>query len=175
MHKHVISLVATGRVELVELLDGAVGGRERLIGEHHNLIVDLAYTDLLPRILGRDPNADVAIISVGEGGNYDQAGVFIGTRVAPAVTDTAMRLEIFRAGIVQITFPAANQIQFVGMLRQNEAVSVNIDEFGLLSTDGRMFAHAVNADTGPATPTVPYTKPAGAIFAVKWTLTLNRC
>lgn len=172
---HAAPLALRGTIELVELPTGQLGQNERLVARQDNLVVDLAYEELLPRIVGRDPNADIAIISIGEGGNYDQAGAFIGDRVAPDVTDTAMRLEIFRAGIVQIDFPAANQVRFTGLLRQAEAVSVNIDEFGLLSTDGRMFSHAINPDSGPATPTVPYTKPAGAIFAIKWTLSLDRC
>lgn len=170
-----ITLKLSGRVELVELLEGRLGGAERLVAAQNNLVTDVAYEELLPQILGRDPNADIAIISIGEGGNYDQAGVFVGTRVAPTVTDETMRREIFRAGIVQIDFPAVNQVRFTGLLRQAEAVSTDIDEFGLLSHDGRMFSHAINADAGPATPTVPYTKPAGAIFAIKWLLTLDRC
>lgn len=169
-----LNMVMRGRVELVHLLDGRLDGRHVPVGETRNVVVDLAFDELLPRILGRDAGADIAIISIGEGGNYDQQGTFIGTRVAPDVSDTAMRLEIFRAGIVQIDFPAAKEVRFTGLLRQSEAVSSDIDEFGLLSTDGRMFAHAINADSGPATPTVPYVKPAGAIFAVRWTLTTNR-
>lgn len=164
-----------GEIELARLVDGHMNGRQEVVGVQKNLVTDLAYETLFPRILGRDPNADIAIISVGEGGNYDAGGVFVGSRVAPATTDTVMRREIFRAGIIQIEFPAVNQVRFTGLLRQAEAVSTSIDEFGLLSTDGRMISHAINADSGPATPTVPYTKPLGAIFVVKWTLTLVRC
>jgi len=170
-----LPIVVRGHIDLVHLVDGDLSGRQVPVGHMSNLVVDTAFEELLPAILGRDPNADIAIISIGEGGNYDQQGAFVGTRVAPADSDETMRLEIFRAGIIQIDFPAANQVRFTGLLRQAEAVSVNIDEFGLLSTDGRMFSHAVNPDAGPATPTVPYTKPAGAIFAIRWTLTLDRC
>lgn len=164
-----VPVAIRGRIEIIDQAD------QRVVACLDNLVVDQAFTDLLPQIVGRDPNAVIGIISIGTGGNYNQAGVLIGTRVPPANDDTTMRVELFRAGIVQINFPGPGQVEFVGLLRQNEAVSSQIDEFGLLSMDGRMFSHAINPDTGPATPTVPYVKPLGAIYAVRWTLTFARC
>lgn len=170
-----VGLQFEGRITVEELLDGTLDGRTRLVGYHKNIITDLAYDELLPRIIGRDFNADIGIISIGTGGNYTQAGVNTGVRVPPAATDDQMRVELFRAGIVQINFPTDGVVEFVGLLRQAEAVSADIDEFGLLSHDGRMFSHVINPDSGPATPTVPYNKPNGAIYSIKWALTLARC
>lgn len=165
-----------GRIALHELVDGTLKGRKRLVADQQNLITDLAFDELMPRILGRDPDKDLAIISIGEGGDYTQNGVPTGQRQAPAVTDEEMRVELFRAPIVQINFPAANEVEFVGLMREREAVSSDIDEFGLLSVDGSMFSHSINPESaGAGSPTVKYTKPLGAIFTATWTLTITRC
>jgi hypothetical protein len=162
----------SGRIALREL----VGGTWETRFEQKNLVVDLAFDELFPQIFGREPGAQIGIISIGTGGDYNASVVFQGQRVAPAVTDTAMRIELFRAGIVQINFPAVNEVEFVGLMREGEAVSVGIDEFGLLATDGRMISHSINAESaGPATPTVKYTKALGAIYSASWTLTIERC
>ena len=169
-------LMITGRVALYELLGASIEGPRRLIAERDNLVTDLAFEDLMPRILGRDPNKDLAIISIGEGGDYDQAGVFIGVQQPAAATDLVMRVEIFRAPIVQINFPGTGEVELVGLMRENEAVSSDIDEFGLLSVDGSMFSHSINPESaGAGTPAVKYTKPLGAVFTAVWTLTVARC
>ena len=165
-----------GRISLYEMLDKTLGGRRALRAAQPNLIVDAAFDELIPKILGRDPNKNIGIISVGTGGDYTQAGVYDGDRQAPAVTDAAMRVELFRAPIVQINFPAANEVEFVGLMREREAVSASIDEFGLLTMDGSMFSHSINPESGGSpSPTVKYTKPLGAIFTAVWTLTITRC
>jgi len=162
----------TGRLALRELVDNEWVVRH----EQKNLVVDLAFDELFPQIFGRVPGAQIGIISIGTGGDYDASVVFQAQRVAPAVTDTVMRIELFRAGIVQINFPAVNEVEFVGLMREGEAVSAGIDEFGLLSTDGRMISHSINPESaGPGTPTVKYTKALGAIYSVSWTLTIARC
>lgn len=164
--------VVRGRVALKE----KVGDDWVTRFEMKNLVVDLAYTEIFPQLFGRVPGAQIAIISIGTGGDYDQSAVFQGQRVAPAVSDDAMRIELFRAGVVQINFPAANEVEFVGLIREGEAVSTNIDEFGLLTQDGRMVSHAINPESaGAGTPTVKYTKPLGAIYSVSWTLDITRC
>jgi hypothetical protein len=159
-----------GRVLVHEVLRAY----KRPVAAYTNLVTELAYTELLPAILGRNVNADIAIISLGTGGNFDIAGNNTGARVPPAITDTEMRQELFRAGITQINFPAPNTVEFVGLLRQQEAVSTDIDEFGLLSTDGRMFSHVIAAAAGPGDPTTPLVKPAGAIYSITWELALTR-
>jgi len=162
----------TGRLALRELVDGAWTTRH----EQKNIVVDLAFEELFPQIFGRVPGAQIGIISVGTGGDYDASVVFQAQRVAPAVTDSQMRIELFRAGIVQTNFPAVNEVEFVGLMREGEAVSASIDEFGLLTTDGRMVSHSINAESaGAGTPTVKYTKALGAIYSVNWTLTIDRC
>jgi len=169
-------VIVEGRIGLYEMLDKTLNGRRALRAEQKNLITDAAFDSLLPRILGRDPNKDLGIISVGTGGDYTQAGAFIGDRQAPAVSDAAMRVELFRAPIVQINFPAVNEVEFTGLMREREAVSASIDEFGLLTMDGSMFSHSINPESGGSpSPTVKYTKPLGAIFTVVWTLTITRC
>lgn len=162
-----------GWVTLKEFLPD---GSWRPLAGQNNLVVDLAFDELFPQIFGRVPGAQIGIISIGEGGDYDANGVFVGDRVAPSVTDTEMRLELFRAGIVNIQFPNPNEVEFTGLIREAEAVSASIDEFGLLTTDGRMVAHSINPESaGTPSPTVKYTKPLGAIYAVTWTLTIDRC
>jgi len=166
------SFVVRGAIALKEMIGAAWVKRY----EQKNLVVDLAFDEVFPQIFGRVPGAQVGIISVGTGGDYDANGVSVGYRVAPVASDVAMRIELFRAGIVNVQFPAANEVEFTGLIREGEAVSASIDEFGLLSTDGRMIAHSVNPESGgAATPTVKYTKPLGAIYAVAWTLTIDRC
>ena len=167
-----VSFSVTGRLAIRELIDGAWVLRQ----EQQNLVVDLAFDELFPQIFGRASGAQVGIISIGTGGDYNAAVVHQAQRVAPAVSDTQMRIELFRAGIVQTNFPAVNEVEFVGLMREGEAVSTGIDEFGLLSLDGRMISHSINPESGGAgTPTVKYTKPLGAIFSVSWTLTIERC
>lgn len=167
-----VPIQISGRLALRELVDGVWETRY----EQKNLVVDLAFEVLFPLIFGRDPGAQIGIIDVGTGGDYNAAVVFQGQRVAPAATDTVMRIELFRAGIVQVNFPAVNEVEFVGLMREGEAVSTDIDEFGLLSTDGRMISHSINPESaGPGTPTVKYTKALGTIFSVNWTLSIERC
>jgi hypothetical protein len=162
----------TGRVALREWINGDW----KTVFEQKNLVVDLAFDELFPQIFGRTPGAQIGIISIGTGGDYDASVVFQGQRVAPAATDTVMRIELFRAGIVQTNFPSPNEVEFVGLMREGEAVSTGIDEFGLLSLDGRMISHSINPESaGAGTPTVKYTKPLGAIYSVSWTLTIDRC
>lgn len=160
--------LVTGRVELLDV-------HGRVIGATDNLVVTAAYTTILPRIVGRDPNKALSIISIGTGGDYDQNGVFQGQRIAPAASDVNMRVELFRAGIVQITFPAPGQVRFAGLIREGEAVSTAIDEFGLLSVDGTMFSHAVNPSIAAPPLADKYSKPAGAIYQVVWLLTFSQC
>lgn len=162
----------TGKIALREL----VWGEWKTLHEQKNLVVDLAFEELFPQIFGRVPGAQIGIISIGEGGDYNSSGVFVGVQVPSAVTDISMRLELFRAGIVNITFPNPNEVEFTGLIREGEAVSASIDEFGLLSTDGRMISHSINPESaGAGTPTVKYTKPLGAIYAISWTLAVERC
>ena len=102
--------------------------------------------------------------------------MFIGVQQPAAATDLVMRVEIFRAPIVQINFPGTGEVELVGLMRENEAVSSDIDEFGLLSVDGSMFSHSINPESaGAGTPAVKYTKPLGAVFTAVWTLTVARC
>lgn len=171
-----LKLQILGEIELVHLLDGCLSGRKLLVARQENLVTDIGYDELLPEIVGRNPNAVLANIVLGKGGDYTAGGVFTGARVAPDVTDTAMRVEFFRAPIVNIEFPGAGQVKFTGLIREAEAVSAaEIDEFGLMSYDDRMFSHSINPlSAGPGSPAVKYAKPLGAIYAAFWTLTFQR-
>jgi len=164
-----LGLQIKGSVTLSELRDDTWVTKY----EQPNLVVDLAYSEIFPEILGRA--ATIAVISIGEGGDYDQNGVFVGSRQAPQQTDQQMRLELFRAGIVNIQFPGPGEVEFIGLMREGEAISTNIDEFGLFTVDGRMIAHSINPESVPNGPTVKYTKPLGAIYSVSWKLEIGAC
>jgi Flp pilus assembly protein TadG len=60
----------------------------------------------------------------------------------PALTDTALTGQYAKA-FDSVTFPATNQVQFNFSLGVNEANGLSIQEFGLLTTNGKLFARKV--------------------------------
>lgn len=173
-----LKMKIAGEIELAELLDGHLEGRQRSVAKQKNLVTDLAYDTLIAAIMGRNPNADIANIVLGTGGDYNQSGVLVGSRVPPAETDLTMRVEFFRAPVVRIEFPGTGQVKFTGLIRETEGVTAGseIDEFGLMTYDDRLFSHSINPESaGPGSPAVKYAKPLGAIYAAFWTLTFMRC
>jgi Flp pilus assembly protein TadG len=60
----------------------------------------------------------------------------------PALTDTALTGQYLKA-FDSVTFPASNQVQFNFSLGTTEANGLSLQEFGLLTTNGKLFARKV--------------------------------
>lgn len=103
--------------ELIDTLDDA------------NLVVNESKT-IQSSLLGGA--AGYAITQMGWGTN--------GT--APQLTDTALTAPYYNA-FTSVTYPASNQVQYNFALGVNEANGVSLSEFGLVTTNGNLFARKV--------------------------------
>jgi hypothetical protein len=95
--------------------------------EDHNLIVNSARTAMAYLVGGNGTGKSINRIAFGTNGN------------APSTTDTAITAA-FNKAIISATYPAAGQLEINWNLLVGEANGKAIMEFGLICTDGTLFA-----------------------------------
>lgn len=96
----------------------------------HNLIVDGAR-EILAILLGSG-DADKVITYVAVGTNSTEADI----------SDTAITDE-YRTKVLSVTYPSAGRVAFSFNIGTSEANGMEITEFGLLCSDGTLFARKV--------------------------------
>ncbi len=93
------------------------------------------------------------------------AQVGFGSSTSPAASgNTALSPDAYFKAVDSITYPASNQVAFSFSLGLYEALGLSLSEYGLLTSDGTLYARQVRA--------APMLKDASLELAAVWTLTL---
>jgi hypothetical protein len=154
----------TGRFRLFEVK----GGEEVLIHDEKNTIVDYHET-IIQGLLARNPeDFMIAAIAIGEGGDAEinEPHNDTGARVATDPIEENMRIPIAEIPI-QAVNESGDEIEYSALARPDQAVSDDINEFGLIARNGKLFAHHVP----DAAPTRAEKKPKTDIYWIlKWTI-----
>ena len=154
---HVRAVLRTGDVDVV-LYDG------------HNDLTDLA-AEILAGVAAGDPDSLLAFISVGSGAFTSPPPAVTGENlVDPIPTETEMRSPEATTGIAS-RVSTGSIVTYTAVFRPTEAVGAEINEFGLLTTDLRMFSHAI--DTSISTPAESKVKSGITYLLIEWTLDLT--
>lgn len=114
-----------------------------------NLVVNLASTIQANALAG---TAGYAVTQMGYGTNP----------TTPALTDTVLTSPFYKA-FDSVTYPAPGQVQFNFSLGINDANNVSISEFGLVTTNGKLFARKVRL--------APLLKLSDITLAGSWVIT----
>jgi hypothetical protein len=140
----------------------------------HNSINDTSE-DIFRGLLARDlENKMLETISVGDGGDLDTTPVHAdtGARVPPDPAETEMRSVVEGVPIL-ITNVNGSDVTLTALARPEQANSDDINEFGLLSKDGTMFAHFVTEEVAPGGRARKYPKKSWHYLAIRWTITYD--
>lgn len=97
--------------------------------EDKNLIVASGYNAAAEALAGV-PGAKITVVAVGTNGTE------------PTPEDTAIKNAV-AIPIQSVTYPTPATVQFNFIIGYNDAIGVNIREFGLLTADGRLFSRRV--------------------------------
>lgn len=141
-----------------------------------NLIVSSASNIILGLLRRNFSDFEPRYITIGSGGDLEQvSGADSGTRVAPAVSDTAVRRVVARIPIVMVQTDSADSITFIGIAKPHEALSGSINEFGIESSNLTLFSHFITQPEVGETRARKYPKSSLEYLVVRWTirLTLN--
>lgn len=96
-------------------------------------------------------DAKIALASLISDGSASQKVVkhfAVGTSVTTATAaDTQLGNKVHQNDIVSYDYPEAGQVRFNWELGFNEANGYDIAEFGLICSDGTLFAHRVRSST----------------------------
>jgi hypothetical protein len=117
--------------------------------EEHNLIVNLARVSMAHLIAGDVANRSMKSISFGTNGTM------------PSVDDTSIT-NPFTKDLGAITYPEVGQARFAWSLSTSEANGKAIMEFGMLTTDGKLFCRR--------TRTTPINKESDISLEGTWTI-----
>lgn len=97
--------------------------------DEKNLIVASGYTATAEALAGV-PGAKITAVAVGTNGTE------------PIPEDTTLKNAVV-IPIQSVTYPAPATVRFNFIIGYNDAIGVNIREFGLLTADGRLFSRRV--------------------------------
>lgn len=154
----------SGRFRLYEVRDG----EEVLIHDEKNTIVDYHKT-IIQGLLARNPeDFMIAAIAIGEGGDAEinEPHNDTGARVGTNLSEETMRIPIAEIPI-QATNESGDDVEYSALARPDQAVSDDINEFGLIARNGKLFAHYVP----DADPVRAEKKPKTDIYWIlKWTI-----
>jgi len=144
------------------------GGEPVLVLDGRNSITDYSET-IIKGLLARNPE-DFMIdgIAIGLGGDAEISEPHndTGARVAPDPVEETMRIPL-ETILIQMTQEVSGGIEFTALARPDQAISDNINEFGLVARNGKIFAHYVP----DADPTRAEKKPKTDIYWImKWTV-----
>lgn len=156
----------TGRFRLFES-NGA--GDFLLLFDGSNEITDYSE-DIIQGLIARDAE-DFLLdsIGIGNGGDLEINPPHndTGQRVAPDDSEEEMR-SLVEAIPIQISKRSGNDIEHTALARPDQAIDDGINEFGLLTRSGKLFAHYVT----PADPVRAEKKPKTDVYWIlKWTIT----
>ena len=136
----------------------------------HNLVCNDTQKILLG-LFGRDlDNKMISYISIGTGGDVNPAThLDTGARVGPQPGEEEMRVELHREYIANVeTDEIALKNIYTAVAKPEDAISNDINEFGLFSNDGTMMAHFVtDPDIGGRAK--KYQKTALLYLVIRWT------
>jgi hypothetical protein len=136
----------------------------------HNMISDDAKKIILG-LFGRDlENKMISYISVGTGGDLDPSTLLdTGARVAPQAQENKMRNAIHNEFLANVESDEVNLKNiYTSVVRPEDAISTDINEFGLFSQDGTMLAHFVT-DPDMSGRAKKYNKTALLYLVIRWT------
>ena len=156
----------SGSLDVMAVGDGGAVWRIR----EHNLICDDVKKIILG-LFGRDlDNKMISYISIGTGGDLNPAtGLDTGARVAPQPQEDEMRREIHRQYIANVESDEVNLKNiYTAAVSPENAISNDINEFGLFSEDGTMMAHFVT-DPAVSGRAKTYQKTALLYLVIRWT------
>ena len=110
----------------------------------------------------------LAYVALGEGGDYEITPPHsdTGARVAPDPAETEMRALVEKITI-QTAREENGEVILVAVARPEQAQSPNINEFGLLTEDGTLFAHFVTEEVAPLGRATKYPK-TDIYWIVEW-------
>jgi hypothetical protein len=146
-------------------IEGRIRGRVRVVDSDGNLIVGINSTtnaaqEVIRGLLLRNfRDKALAYIALGDGGDYEITTPHndTGARVAPDPAETEMRSLVEKITI-QTAREENDEVILVAVARPEQAQSPDINEFGLLTEDGTLFAHFVTAiNPGPRAEKFPKT------------------
>lgn len=129
-----------------------------------NDLTDLA-AEIFAGIFASDPDALVASIAVGDGAFTNVDGSPSSSIVAPVSSETEIRQLVTTAAVVRRSV-TGNTCTYMAVLTPPQAAGEKINEFALLTRDGRMLAHAV--DTGISTYAESREKSDIAYLLIEW-------
>lgn len=135
-----------------------------------NLIADDAEKIILG-LFGRDiDNKMISYISVGTGGDLNPVTLLdTGARVAPLPEEESMRREIHREALANVETDEENLKNiYTAVVKPEDSISSDINEFGLFSQDGTMLAHFVT-DPDLSGRAKKYDKTALLYLVIRWT------
>lgn len=134
--------------------------------------VSVTVRDLDGRVVKRHSGKNLVVntgreaiaLLVGAANTAKQVVTFgAGEDGAPAtLSDTALA-SAYTNTIAGVTYPAINQLQFTAQLGSTEANGKNIEEIGLICSDGTLFARYVN---------ISVAKTSSLVIDVTWTITI---
>lgn len=164
------------KVEPKTKIEGRIKGRVRILDPNGNLIAGFNSTtdasqDVIRGLLMRNfRDKALAFIALGEGGDCEATPPHndTGARVAPDPAETEMRA-LVKNITIQTAREESGEVILVAVARPEQAQSPNINEFGLLTEDGTLFAHFVTAEVAPLGRATKYPK-TDVYWIIEWAL-----
>lgn len=149
-----------GRLRVVDVRSGL------FIVDEQNSITDYS-ANVIRGLLARNPEDFlIDFIAIGLGGDAEILPPHgdTGARVAPDPSEETMRILLEEIPI-QTTKETGDEIEYTALVRPDQAVSDDINEFGLVTRSGKLFAHYVT----DAAPVRAEKKPKTDIYWIlKW-------
>jgi hypothetical protein len=156
-------------------IEARIRGQVRVLDPEGNLIVGFnaktdASKDVMKGLLMRNfRDKALSYIALGTGGGLEATPPHndTGARVAPDPAETEMRALVEKIQI-QTAREEAGDVILVAVARPEQAQDPDINEFGLLTEDGTLFAHFVTeANPGPRAKKYPKTD---VYWIIEWPL-----
>ena len=155
-------------------IEGRVGGRVRVLDPDGNLICGLNSTtdaseDVIKGLLMRNfRDKALSYIALGTGGDFETTPPHsdTGARVAPDPAETEMRALVEKIQI-QTSREESGDVILVAVARPEQAQDPDINEFGLLTEDGTLFAHFVTEEVAPLGRATKYPK-TDVYWIIEW-------
>lgn len=114
-------------------------------------------------VAGHGPIQAALLAGTGAGKNLAQIG-FGSNTAAPALGNTDLSSDAYFKPVDGISFPAANQVAIAFSLGLFEALGIALSEYGLLTSDGTLYARRTRIS--------PLLKDSSIQLTGTWTITL---
>ncbi len=121
----------------------------------YNLIVNTGR-NLVCQLLAGDSTSNIQYMSIGKGMTFDGEG-----NPVVALTNTDIADEILRKSIESHAYPLETSVEFTASFYRSE-IAEEINELGMLSEDGTLYAHIGFANLDMSLESVIY------LIVVKW-------